>query len=282
MNNIDLLWVLVPPNSFVKDTKKYKYSHPSVKVVFDIIDLWPETMPVGNIKKVFPFTLWRNFRDKNIRSADFVVTECSLYSEMLSKVLKSIDHETIYLAKTNIQYNPHLSLSDDILRLCYLGSVNNIIDIDSICRIILYFRNCYNVELHIIGDGEQINELVNKSIASGASVFNHGKIYNREEKQKIFDKCHYGLNIMKKTVCVGLTMKSVDYLDLGLPIINNIKGDTWDIVDKYMIGINYSDNCDLPIKYDFSMRRNARSFFENELSYDVFRHRIDDILSRLN
>ena len=46
---------------------------------------------------------------------------------------------------------------------------------------------------------------------------------------------------MKNTVCVGLTMKSLDYLRAGLPIINNIKGDTWEFVNKYNIGVNIDD-----------------------------------------
>ena len=47
---VDLLWILVPPNSFVKDAAKYKKNHPKVKIIFDLIDMWPETMPYLNSK----------------------------------------------------------------------------------------------------------------------------------------------------------------------------------------------------------------------------------------
>ena len=36
-------------------------------------------------------------------------------------------------------------------------------------------------------------------------VIDHGVVFNFEEKQKIFNQCNYGLNIMKSQVCVGLT-----------------------------------------------------------------------------
>ena len=42
---------------------------------------------------------------------------------------------------------------------------------------------------------------------------------------KIINQCHYALNIMKKDVCVGMTMKSLDYFSFGIPIVNNIEGD---------------------------------------------------------
>lgn len=69
----------------------------------------------------------------------------------------------------------------------------------------------------------------------------HSKLYDAAEKQLIFDQCHFGLNIMKKDVCVGLTMKSIDYFQHGLPIINNIQADTAEIVELYKIGFNLTD-----------------------------------------
>ena len=38
----DLLWVLLPPNSLAKACAQYKHTHPNVKLVFDLIDLWVE------------------------------------------------------------------------------------------------------------------------------------------------------------------------------------------------------------------------------------------------
>ena len=45
----DVLWVLAPPNSFVKDAAKYKNTHKKTKLIFDLIDLWPETMPISKL-----------------------------------------------------------------------------------------------------------------------------------------------------------------------------------------------------------------------------------------
>ncbi len=44
--------------------------------------------------------------------------------------------------------------------------------------------------------------------------------------------------MMKDEVSVGLTIKSIDYLSYGLPLINNIKGDTTKLVQDEKIGQN--------------------------------------------
>lgn len=278
IDRIDLIWVLIPPNSLVKDIAKVKKKHPDVKLIFDLIDLWPETMPLGKIKSVFPFTFWGNLRDKYIKLADCVVTECNLYRDILKKVLSGMNVETLYLARPYIEYTPHLHLPKEKIALCYLGSINNIIDIDAIVKLVKKIQKTKPVELHIVGDGENRDNLISKVKDTGAEVIYHGKVYEREQKQFILDGCHYGLNIMKDTVCVGLTMKSMDYFEFGLPIINNIQGDTWDIVKTKKVGINL-DKCKTEIVYESQYRKRARLFFETELISSVFTNNVLNILT---
>lgn len=269
-SDIDILWVLVPPNSFVKDAALFKKKHPEVKLIFDLIDLWPETMPIGPMKKFFPFSVWKKLRDKNLKYADTIVTECNLYRETLKKVLHGKNVETLYLARPLVPYEPHLTLPQDKVNLCYLGSINNIIDVDEIANVVSEFKKVKPVTLHIIGDGEKKNQLISVVENKGCSVVFHGKVYDEIEKQKIFDSCHYGLNIMKESVCVGLTMKSMDYMEYGLPLINNIKGDTWDIIEQNQIGINIDSLSNETDHYNVALRDNARHYFEENLTKESF------------
>lgn len=277
IKNIDLMWVLAPPNSFVHDAAEVKRRHPRVKLVIDLIDLWPETMPVGNLNNLPIFKFWKKLRDENLRYADAVVTECELYKLVLGKVIEGIKVETLYLAREDNGYKVDLHLPKGELALCYLGSINNIIDIDTIGRIIRTCRMLRPVILHIIGDGEKKGELVNVAKAAGAEVIDHGKVYDREQKQQIFDSCHYGLNIMKKTVCVGLTMKSIDYFEFGVPIINNIKGDTWHLINEWNCGVNWNGGT-INIS-DENQRTNSRTIFEKLLSVELFRDKVVNIIT---
>lgn len=282
----DLLYVLLPPNSLAKFADRYKREHSNIMLYFDIIDLWPETMPIGKIKTLPPFTCWKHLRDKNIKRADFVITECNLYQSVLKDSLKGIKTDTIYLARRKTEINSNPVFDMDKIHLCYLGSINNIVDIPMITKLVKIINKRKPVVLHIIGDGEMKDVLINEARSTGATVEYYGKVYDSKEKHRIFDKCQFGLNIMKETVCVGLTMKSIDYFEAGLPLLNNIQADTAQIVDEYKIGINITDgdfenvatkvvNTDIVELQD--MRDNTLRVFENLFSLNAFNKKLETI-----
>lgn len=279
---IDLLWVLIPPNSFVVSCAEFKKKYPHVRVIIDVIDMWPETMPVERIKKLPMITAWRNLRDRHIQAADHVVTECNLYQERLKSVVPEDKMTTLYLAReVSGDYVPG-NPPENSWNLCYLGSINNIIDIPMIGKIISALNQTRPVTLHIIGDGENKQNLIDTAIQNNAEVIDHGKVYDRQKKMEIFGSCHYGLNIMKPSVFVGLTMKSIDYFEAGLPVINNIHGDTWDFVEKEGIGINVDQGSEMASLVEYTADRQAvHSFFERQFSVKHFYQTVDKIREKV-
>lgn len=281
----DLIWVLIPPNSLVKCCAAYKQAHPEVKLVFDVNDLWPETFPVGGVKRLFPFQVWRRLRDKNIGTADYIVTECNLFQQRLA-MSPSHPSTTIYLCKPEGYPVVKCDQPPDSagFSLCYLGSINHIIDIDAILEIIRSLSAVRPVTLHVIGDGENRDQLIRGARNVGADVIYHGVIYDPLEKQAVFQQCHFGLNVMKPTVCVGLTMKSIDYLAGALPLINTIQGDTWDLVEQRGIGVNWSRGTQVDwAALDLAhARRCVIRFFEDQLTYVHFAKKMDQVLSTLD
>lgn len=285
----DLLYVMLPPNSLAKFANRYKNEHKNVKLYFDIIDLWPETMPMRNLKQLPPFKYWRMLRDNNLENAECIIVECDLYKDVLKKTIKNIKTETLYLAKSDMKIDTIPRISDDEIHLCYLGSINNIIDIDKIKNLVELINKKKITTLHIIGDGENKENLINEIEKVGAKIEYYGKIYDFKKKQEIFNKCHFGLNIMKDSVCVGLTMKSIDYFQHGLPIINNIKSDTTKIVEEYESGINiYNENLDnivneivkINSKSVLIMKKNALRLFDDLFSLNAFNKKIQYIVGR--
>src|SRR5690606_38334337 len=131
-----------------------KQKNKNVKLIFDLIDLWPETMPIGKAKNFPPFTFWGAMRDHSLKYADLVITECDLYQSVLHDALKSIKTETVYLAKKDIVVTSNPKLNEDEIHLAYLGSINNIIDIPKIKKIIETLQKIKPTTLHVIGDGE--------------------------------------------------------------------------------------------------------------------------------
>lgn len=282
--NAGVLYVLVPPNSLAWFATKYKGKNKNVKLIFDLIDLWPETMPLGKLKKFPPFSFWGLMRDVSYKKANYVITECNLYREVLGSRLDGINTSTVYLAKKDIDVISNPNPPDDVINLAYLGSINNIIDIQMIKKIIESINKIKPVNLHIIGDGESKYELITFAQAGGATVVDHGKVYDSQKKQDIFDQCHFGLNIMKSTVCVGLTMKSIDYFQHGLPILNNIPADTAGFVTQYGVGVNIFDLSNLDIimtyleSYGMNNRIVAKDLFNKHFSERAFNDSLSNII----
>ena len=286
----DLIYVMLPSNSNAYRAVKYQKKHPNVRIVFDIIDMWPESFPISKISWIPVFKIWRNLRDKSLNKAEIICSECGLYLDILGDRVKNTPTKVLYFAKQGTNTDKTANLPDDEINLCYLGAANNIIDIPFIASAIKEIASRKKTNLHIIGKGERMQEFIDAAKNAGAEVIDHGAVYDATEKQKIFNICHFGINAMKSTVCVGLTMKSVDYFDAALPILNNIKGDTTRFVENYGAGFNLTYE-NMPqiaekivslSKEEFiEMRKAALSVFEENLSVDVFNKTFREIKEKL-
>lgn len=273
----DLIWACVPANSLIEEAKRYKDRHPDVKIILDEIDMWPESLPIGPLKKTFPFALWKNVRSNSIDCADVLVVECDYYKEILRNEYKG-PVETIRWARKNKVEDYPLELPENKLSLAYIGSINNIIDIEEMGRLIK--TSDMPVELHVIGDGENKKRFLDV-LGAKCELIDHGVVYDSKEKQKIFAKCHAGLNIYKEGLYIGLTVKSIDYFNYGLPIINSIKGDTYSLIKDYKVGFNVDKSSSLNAKEIIEMRKNNLTIFEvynNNFTREVFAKRVNEVV----
>ncbi len=239
-----LLYILIPGNSLAKAGARLK-KETDCRLITDIIDLWPESLPVRKIEGMLPIHLWKGIRDKSLKTADHIVTECEFYKRILR--LEDDRTSVIYWPKQEIVElldnggMQACSGSAEGINIAYIGSVNNIIDIPKITSLLTAINKRRSVRLCVIGDGES-REVFLKALGDAKISFTyHGAVYDEAKKQKLLQTCEWGLNIMKPTVKVGLTMKSIDYLANGLKLINSIEGDTWEFVDKYRFGVNIGE-----------------------------------------
>lgn len=267
----DMLWVLAPPNSLVKEAARYKKQRPKMKLVFDFLDLWPESMPVSGFGAT-PFGLaWRGLRDRYVDAADTVVAECDQYWTVLRKCCDEGKLHMLYIAR-----NPGFRClrecpPADRIALCFLGQVNQDVDIRAIGTLIRKLDR--PVELHVIGGGIQEPQLRQTAEDAGAAVISHGSIYTQREREKIFDRCHVGLNLLRGAERAGLTMKSVDYLRASLPVINNVRGDMWEFIEAHPVGINYEEGMGITASRLLGLqirREQIRALYDTYFAEKVF------------
>lgn len=277
----DLIWLMAPANSLIKQAKLYKKKYPATKLIIDIIDMWPESLPIKISRNIPPLSTWRNIRKNNINCADALVTECDFYQEILSKEYHKNIH-TIRWCRKEKANKLRSRLPKDKLSLVYIGSINNIIGTQLVSQVINNID--MPVVLHIIGEGENRYNFVNVA-KRYCEVIYHGPIRDEKLKAEIFNKCHAGINIYKNNLYIGLTVKCIDYFEHGLPIINNIKGDTWSMVNKYGVGINIDDKTKIDSKKIINLRKNNNfiyDFYKDNFTKEVFTKKclevIDEVL----
>ena len=272
----ELVYVEVPNNSLVKSSAKYKKIN-NAEIIVDIFDMWPESMPVKTKNMIvnWGFDIWRNFRNKNLKFADQIWIECDYYRELLSAQKINLPMETKYLKLKNAETSIEMKVSEEEIDLCYLGSINNIIDISLIEKIVSEFAKNKRTRIHIIGDGERKDEFLDILKKNSIEIIDHGKVYEIDKLQEIFDQCWFGINVLREDLAIGITMKSISYFRGGLPIINTVQGDTSRFVEECNIGINVDrhdvKSCVLRIlnitKDDLTcMKNNTRNLFEQKFA----------------
>lgn len=286
----DLIYCMIPPNSLAYQAKKYRKNHSDTKIIFDLMDLWPETMPMSRFESNPFFSSWRELRDKNLDSADLILTECDLYRQVLAKQLDGLNVATLHLAKSEALFPVMPVNSVETLHLCYLGSINNIIDIPAICLLVFTLQKLKPVIVHVIGDGESCSLFIESLEKNGAQVVYEGIVYDPTDKQTIFDRCHFGLNIMKESTVVGLTIKSIDYFHAGLPLINSIPSDTQKLIFENHAGFQFDRDHVEELAQTLSeltqadiqeMRINARDVFVKQFSVEAFERSFQTALDLL-
>lgn len=249
----DLLYIILPPNNMVKNCETFLSAKLTASLVLDIYDLWPESLPIQWLKNTFPIKEWTRWRNRNLEKAKIVFTECQLYQDVLRSQGNDLNYKTLYLCKSQREemavkvnevidsYNQQ-NKEKDRLRLGYLGSINHIVHINAICGFIAELnKRGKSVEVDIVGEGENSQQFIHDLGQVGATVRYHGPVYDEMMILKYLGKCDFGINMMKPGVQVGLTTKSLDYLSMGIPLLNNIKHDTWNLIQEEGIGINIPD-----------------------------------------
>lgn len=266
----DLIYVKFPPNTLVKVVYRYRKLY-NCKIILDLFDLWPESLPISHKIKMLLYPLlniWAKYRDKYISCADLVLTECEMYKKVLGKKLPE-NTSVLYLTKEDIDYK-FTPCENGKIRLCFLGGINNLININLIGKVVNNFiKQGYSVSLDIIGDGSKRNELIQIAESEGCEVSFHGIIYDEVKKNEILSQCDLGLNLVKNCVKIALSIKSIEYFRAGLGIINNVPFDSENIIAENFAGINVSKGLSIDIKQIEIMKKNARYVYDNFFSIET-------------
>lgn len=104
----DLIYVAIPPNVAAYSAIKIASKNKKTKIIIDIVDIWPETLPIPIVcKKYFNFLVgwvWKYLRNYEDYSRGFLVNygDCESLANIINKVHLKIKDNT--LKKPNVEY----------------------------------------------------------------------------------------------------------------------------------------------------------------------------------
>lgn len=245
----DIVYCTMPASSPAYVAGKWcKRNH--IPFIIDVIDIWPDSLiPIIPMKKALNVLLypWYRLSQKSYEMADYISAESQEYMEIAKKYNTHAPSSYTYLGVDHISIQDlilsskvRLKKPDDEIWLCYGGSLGQSYDFDSILNATAYIHN-KGIKYHLwfVGDGEKRGYIENKIHLFGL----HGTVtglLNYPDFLKYLSLCNIAFNSFNPNTLVVHSYKFNDYVATGCYIMNSLKGETADLIDKYNIGINYT------------------------------------------
>lgn len=266
----------------------YKKKH-NVPFVLYCLDLWPESLVAGGIKRESAvYKLFHRISKKIYKQADKILITSRLFADYFEKEFGILDTEYLpQYAETIFTPEQCEKEEDGYTDLMFAGNTGAAQSVDTIIEAARLTSDITNLRWHIVGDGSEIERL--KESAKGLEqVIFHGR-KPLEEMPKYYSTADAMLVTMQKDLLLSLTLpgKVQTYMASGKPIIGAVDGETPIVVKEAECGIcgGAEDAAVLAenvrkftISDRKSMGRNARLYYDSHFSKELFIDKLEQKL----
>lgn len=260
---------------------KYKKKN-KVPVIMYCLDLWPESLIAGGIK-----------RDSLIYKV-FLRISKNIYKKMDKIMITSESFSKYFSGKfgiTDTQYLPQYAesffkpenckkTSDANIDLMFAGNIGKAQNVDIIIEAARKLKNINNLKFHIVGDGISLDKLKSASVDLNNIIFHGRKSVN--EMPKYYAMADAMLVTMEKDPIISLTLpgKIQSYMAAGKAIIGSIDGEAKKVIEESGCGLcSEAENVDdfvTNIKAFIQSgnrnlyEKNSYNFYEKTFSKELF------------
>lgn len=261
----------------------------NVPVVMYCLDLWPESLIAGGIKKgSLIYKVFHKISKKLYRKMDEILITSQKFSGYLSREFgipeKSITYLPQYAEGIFEKMEPKEETGS--YEFVFAGNIGELQGIEVILKVAMLLKE-EPVTFHIVGSGSDLQRL--KKIKEKNNIENvifHGR-KPIEEMPSFYKRADAMLVTLKADNVLSLTLpgKVQSYMAVGKPIIGSIDGETRDIIENAKCGYCgpaedeqvLADNIRKFIlcKNRAEMGKNARTYYEEHFEEKIFMNQLE-------
>lgn len=261
----DMVYCAMPSSSSAYVTGKWCRKN-NIPFIIDVIDIWPDSLlPLMSLKKIASIALapWCRLTHKSYAMADYISAESYQYMKEAKRHNSGSHSSYTYLGvdidsvKSMIQASTlDIVKPEDELWICYGGALGQSYDFDTILNSVEYIhKKGIKYRLLFVGEGEK-RCYIESEIKKRGLI---GKVTGRlsyPDLLKYLSICDIAFNSFNPKTLVVHSYKFNDYVATGCFVMNSLKGETAELIDKYQIGKNYTPESAPELLYDSCVRWN--------------------------
>ena len=293
LNGFDVVLVnQLSPVMMAEPAISYKKKH-KVPVVMYCLDLWPESLVAGGVKrsslvyKVFHLISKRIYRKMNR-----VLITSRMFKRYLKKEFQIHSDKIKYLpqyAEGLFETLPN-KVPGKITDLVFAGNIGEIQGVETIIKAAIKMKTD-PVHFHIVGGGTYLERL--QKIAEGQDNITFYGRRPLEEMPEFYAKADAMLVTLKADPVLSLTLpgKVQSYMAVGKPIIGAIDGETAEVIKASKCGycgkaedvdaLVNNIRCFMKETDKQQLGKNARHFYERCFERQKFMEKLEDELRKI-
>ncbi len=269
----------------------YKNKH-NTKLVLYCLDLWPESLIAGGIKRgSFIYRHYHKVSERIYKQCDKILITSKSFFDYFRDEFGIVD--TLYLSQyAEDIFTPEQCKkeSNEFIDIMFAGNIGVIQNVETVIEAAKIMRDMSNLRLHIVGDGSEL-ENVKKSAEYLSNVFFYGK-QPLEAMPKFYAMADAMIVSMKKDSVISYTLpgKVQTYMAAGKPIIGAIDGETQKIISEAECGVcGPSEDAEqlaenirkfIDCRNKESMSENSYRYYLEHFSKQNFFEKLNNVLER--
>lgn len=245
----DLIYCMMPTSTAAYVAGKFCKKH-DIPFIIDVIDIWPDSLiPIVSFKKIIELIVfpWRYLTHKAYKMADYISGESKKYAKIAHEINPQVPFSYTYLGVDSSlikqlveESRITLDKPKDEIWLAYGGSLGQSYDFDVILEGLKYLsEEKISYKMWFIGDGENASYIKNYALKNNLNIEITGRLPYKD-LLKYLSYCDIAINSFKEGTLVVHSYKFNDYIATGCFVLNNLLGETADMIENYKVGFNFN------------------------------------------